>query len=73
MLAPEYMQRQLQSWADSNFQNRTQAAERLAEALRVSPSSARGYIDYRLDRATYDIVYRTWKFLSTEGMENWDV
>ena len=71
MLAPEYLQRKLQEWADTTFQNRTQAADYLAKHLRVSPSSARGYIDYRLDRATYDIVYRTWQFLSTEeGFED---
>ncbi|WBC28608.1 DNA binding protein [Thiohalocapsa phage LS06-2018-MD04] len=71
MLSPDYLQRKLQNWADANFLTRNQAAERLADALRVSPSSARGYIDYRLEKATYDIAYRTWQFLRQQRrMEN---
>jgi hypothetical protein len=71
MLSPDYLQRKLQNWADANFLTRNQAAERLAAAINVSSSAARGYIDYRLHRATYDIVYCIWQFLhEQEGGKN---
>ena len=69
MLAPDDLQQRLQEWADSRFDNRTQAAVALAARVRVSHNSARGYIDYRLDRATYATVYDVWKYLKDQGVQ----
>jgi response regulator of citrate/malate metabolism len=71
MLSPDDLQQRLQEWADKGFPSRNQAAEWLAAAINVSQSAARGYIDYRLEKATYDIAYRTWQFLhEQEGGKN---
>lgn len=66
MLRPDVLQKRLQEWADTEFPNRTQASERLAKMLGVSASTARGYIDYRVGKATYETAYAVWHYLADE-------
>ena len=67
MTSPEQLQQSLQGWADTQFPSRAQASEALAKAVGVSASSARGYIDYRMDKAAYEIAYKVWKYLRQQG------
>lgn len=62
MTRPEELQARLQEWADQ-FDNRNQAAEALSAELGCALGTARGYIDYRISKATYEDAYRVWQVI----------
>jgi len=62
MLAPDYLQRKLQGWADT-CASRNAAAKELAHAIGVSKQTALLWIEYRVERAQYLYAYRIFQFL----------
>lgn len=68
MIEPVKLEAQLQRWADM-FPSRSAAALELAGHLDCTVGTARGYIDYRLPKASYEVAYAVWKFLEQQQGE----